>query len=114
MLKHGNRCVCRLLAEAVGLKPDAIGYLYCRAVLRKHWTTECNHGCLDDSPAANSSESGTMSARSIRSRSFSSRTNDGCRRGNRRRDHGANAAPVLAFEQGGSHGKQAQELIDRP
>lgn len=56
MLKHGNRCVCRLLAEAVGLKSEAIGYLYCREVLRKHWTLECNHGCLDEPPVVNSSE----------------------------------------------------------
>lgn len=56
MLKHGDRCECRLLAEAVGLKPGAIGFAYCRAVLKKHWTLECNHGCPDEPPLASSGE----------------------------------------------------------
>ena len=45
MLEHGDRCECRLLAEAVGCKPDVVQFAFCRAVLMKHWTLECNHGC---------------------------------------------------------------------
>jgi hypothetical protein len=42
---HGNRCSCRLLADAVGCNPKAIRFAYCQAVLMKHWVIECNHGC---------------------------------------------------------------------
>lgn len=45
---HGNRCSCRLLAEAIGFNPRTIGFTYCRAVLMNHWVVECNHGCHDE------------------------------------------------------------------
>lgn len=45
--EHGNRCSCRLLAEAVGCNPKTIRFTYCQAVLMKHWDIECNHGCRD-------------------------------------------------------------------
>lgn len=45
---HGNRCSCRLLAEAVGCNPKAVRYAYCRAVLMRRWIVECNHGCWDE------------------------------------------------------------------
>lgn len=45
---HGDRCACRLLAAAVGCKPAAIPFEYCRTVLMKRWRLECNHGCRDD------------------------------------------------------------------
>jgi hypothetical protein len=44
--EHGDRCVCRTLALAVGCDPKMLSYNYCRTVLRKHWIVECNHGCL--------------------------------------------------------------------
>lgn len=44
---HGNRCSCRLLAEAIGCSPKTIRFTYCQAVLMKHWIIECNHGCCD-------------------------------------------------------------------
>lgn len=45
--EHGNRCSCRLLAEAIGCDPKAIRFNYCQAVLRTHWDVECNHGDRD-------------------------------------------------------------------
>lgn len=45
---HGNRCSCRLLAEAVGCSPKTVRYAYCHAVLMKRWIVECNHGCCDE------------------------------------------------------------------
>ncbi|HRL78524.1 MAG TPA: hypothetical protein PLC86_22960 [Candidatus Accumulibacter phosphatis] len=45
--EHGNRCSCRLLAEAVGCNSKTIRFTFCQAVLMKHWTVECNHGCPD-------------------------------------------------------------------
>ncbi|MFZ2853810.1 MAG: hypothetical protein WAZ34_06830 [Rhodocyclaceae bacterium] len=44
--EHGDRCVCRTLALAVGCDPKRLSYNYCRAVLQKRWIVECNHGCL--------------------------------------------------------------------
>lgn len=44
---HGNRCSCRLLAAAIGCCQKTIRFSFCRAVLMKHWTVECNHGCHD-------------------------------------------------------------------
>lgn len=44
---HGNRCYCRLLADVIGCHPKAVCFTYCQAVLMKHWTMECNHGCHD-------------------------------------------------------------------
>ena len=43
--EHGNRCVCRTLALAVGCDPKMLSYNYCRTVLQKRWIVECNHGC---------------------------------------------------------------------
>lgn len=43
--EHGNRCSCRLLAEAVGIEPGTITFHYCQTVLMKRWVIECNHGC---------------------------------------------------------------------
>lgn len=45
---HGNRCSCRLLAEAVGCSPKTVRYAYCHAVLMRRWIVECNHGCCDE------------------------------------------------------------------
>ena len=53
-LQHGNRCSCKLLAEAVGCDPNTIQFEYCRSVLMKHWRLECNHGCQDEEPEVNS------------------------------------------------------------
>ena len=44
---HGNLCTCRILAEAVRCKPDALIFSYCRSVLRKRWIIDCNHGCQE-------------------------------------------------------------------
>jgi len=44
---HGNRCGCRLLAEAIGCGPKTIRFDYCKTVLMKHWVIDCNHGCLN-------------------------------------------------------------------
>jgi len=46
--EHGNRCSCRLLADAIGCNPKTIRFTYCQAVLMKHWDIECNHGCHDE------------------------------------------------------------------
>ena len=45
---HGNRCSCRLLAEAVVCSPKTVRYAYCHAVLMRRWIVECNHGCCDE------------------------------------------------------------------
>lgn len=45
---HGNRCSCRQLADLIGCNPKVIRFAYCQAVLMKHWTMECNHGCHDE------------------------------------------------------------------
>lgn len=45
---HGNRCSCRLLAEAVGCSLKTVRYAYCHAVLMRRWIVECNHGCCDE------------------------------------------------------------------
>ena len=44
--EHGNRCVCRTLAIAVGGNPKSLSYNYCRTELQKRWIVECNHGCV--------------------------------------------------------------------
>jgi hypothetical protein len=46
--EHGNRCSCRLLADLIGCHPKMVRFTYCQAVLMKHWTMECNHGCHDE------------------------------------------------------------------
>ncbi len=48
---HGYHCSCRLLAEAVGAPAPTVRYAYCLAVLQRHWTVECDHGCLAQPPA---------------------------------------------------------------
>lgn len=53
---HGNLCTCKLLAEAVGCHPKTIKFEYCRAVLKKHWLVECNHGCQHGVPQVKRSE----------------------------------------------------------
>ena len=50
--EHGSRCSCRILAEVVGCKPEAIAFSFCQAVLMKRWVVECNHGCMDKAPAS--------------------------------------------------------------
>lgn len=52
--EHGDRCVCRTLALAVGCDPKLLSYNYCREVLQKRWIVECNHGCLAAALMANS------------------------------------------------------------
>lgn len=42
--QHGDQCDCLLLARAVGVKPEAMDFNYCRRVLQKHWGMRCNHG----------------------------------------------------------------------
>jgi hypothetical protein len=51
---HGDRCVCRTLAIAVGCDPKQLSYNYCLNVLQKRWVVECNHGCLAEVPETNS------------------------------------------------------------
>ena len=41
---HGDRCTCRLLAEAMGYDPATLSFSYCRSVLQRHWVLHCNHG----------------------------------------------------------------------
>lgn len=41
---HGHACTCRLLAEAIGCRGDAVAYAYCRGVLQRRWAMVCNHG----------------------------------------------------------------------
>lgn len=50
--EHGDRCVCRTLALAVGCDPKMLSYNYCRTVLQKRWIVECNHGCLAEPAVA--------------------------------------------------------------
>lgn len=52
--EHGDRCVCRTLALAVGCDPNILNYNYCRTVLQKRWIVECNHGCLAEPAVADS------------------------------------------------------------
>ncbi len=54
--QHGDRCSCRLLAEAVGCDPKAVRFSYCQKVLMKRWVIECNHGCCHAAPASGSSD----------------------------------------------------------
>ncbi|CAG0978260.1 hypothetical protein GEOBC_01664 [Geobacteraceae bacterium] len=44
---HGTRCGCSLLAAALGLRPDAISFYYCRNVLQRRWTMTCMHGVVE-------------------------------------------------------------------
>lgn len=48
--EHGDRCVCRTLAMAVGCDPKQLSYNYCLSVLQRRWVVECNHGCLAELP----------------------------------------------------------------
>ena len=41
--RHGNRCTCRSLAEAVGADPKTLTFNYCRSVIQRRWAVECNH-----------------------------------------------------------------------
>lgn len=50
-VKHGSRCSCRILAEAVGCEPEAIAFSFCQVVLKKRWIVECNHDCTDKAAA---------------------------------------------------------------
>ena len=43
---HGDRCSCRLLADATGCDPANVTFSFCRSVLQRHWVLHCNHGCL--------------------------------------------------------------------
>jgi hypothetical protein len=52
--EHGNRCMCRTLALAIGCDPRMLNYNYWRTVLQKHWIVECNHGCQAEPAVANS------------------------------------------------------------
>ncbi len=52
--EHGNRCMCRTLALAIGCDPPMLNYNYSRTVLQKHWIVECNHGCQAEPAVANS------------------------------------------------------------
>jgi len=52
--EHGDRCVCRTLALAVGCDPKMLTYNYCRTVLQKHWIVKCNHGCQAQVPPEDS------------------------------------------------------------
>lgn len=52
-LEHGDQCVCRTLALAVGCDPKLLSYNYCRTVLQRRWIVECNHGCLAKSVVVN-------------------------------------------------------------
>jgi hypothetical protein len=54
--QHGNRCTCKLLAEAMGFNAKTIRFEYCREVLMKHWRLECNHGCQHEEPEVKNSE----------------------------------------------------------
>jgi hypothetical protein len=50
--RHGDRCGCRLLAEALGCDPRNLRVGYCRTVLMRHWIVECNHGSREAPVAA--------------------------------------------------------------
>ncbi|TXT24902.1 MAG: hypothetical protein FD131_4797 [Rhodocyclaceae bacterium] len=54
--EHGDRCSCRVLAEATGCEPDTIRFSYCQAVLMKRWAMECNHGCRHGSAGSGSGD----------------------------------------------------------
>jgi len=41
---HGDRCTCRLLAEAMGCDPAVLSFSMCRSVLQRRWVMHCNHG----------------------------------------------------------------------
>lgn len=49
---HGEQCTCKLLAQALGLDPQAMTYEYCHRVLHKHWSMNCHHGRPAKQPAA--------------------------------------------------------------
>ncbi|MBK7766339.1 MAG: hypothetical protein IPI44_09610 [Sulfuritalea sp.] len=36
------------VADLIGCNPKVVRFSYCSAVLMKHWTMECNHGCQDE------------------------------------------------------------------
>lgn len=39
-----------------GCKPDLVRFAFCRAVLMRHWTLECNHGCLQAEASGSGAE----------------------------------------------------------
>lgn len=49
---HGEKCVCRILAAAVGCPEEAVNYHYCARILRKRWIVECDHRCAGVSVTA--------------------------------------------------------------
>ena len=42
--RHGDRCTCRLLVEAMGFNPAILSFSFCRSVLQQRWEMHCNHG----------------------------------------------------------------------
>jgi hypothetical protein len=53
--RHGDRCSCRLLAEATGCDPTILSFSFCRSVLQRHWFMHCNHGCFSAGASKESS-----------------------------------------------------------
>lgn len=43
---HGDRCTCRLFAEAMGCDSAIVSFSFCRSVLQQRWVLHCNHGSL--------------------------------------------------------------------
>jgi len=43
-IAHGTHCECVQLAAALGLRPSAIPYFYCKNFLQRRWTMACRHG----------------------------------------------------------------------
>lgn len=43
-IPHGTYCECVQLAAALGLRPSAISYFYCKNFLQRRWTMTCRHG----------------------------------------------------------------------
>lgn len=63
-LPHGTHCECRQLAAAVGLRPQALSYFYCRTTLQRRWCMTCRHGVVEAGhPTTSGSERWTPSGR---------------------------------------------------
>jgi hypothetical protein len=43
---HGDKCSCQILSMAATGKPSVCRYDYCRKVLQRRWSMQCNHGQL--------------------------------------------------------------------
>ena len=50
--EHGTQCSCQLLAQAIGVDPRVISFVYCNRVLQKRWQMTCTQGEPVSAPVA--------------------------------------------------------------